>query len=218
MAAGASADLREEALSPRRSCGDSPGCLTTPLDPVRACAAWPGTPEPPRRCASVRAFRSVGLAAPVDPLRGGAAGDASGLALRSGRLATLLGPEVSPPAQRNRPPQAWVSDDHRERRGALRGVRGVSFASHPPLAWPSSGHPARSQALRAPPAGLAAPLLPTSKPSSPGARSCLLRLPGGTLSPAHFSSPHGGEARGPGPRSRERTGGLSDSSLLNTGQ
>ena len=66
---GRGADLREEALSPQRAASDSPGCLTTPLDPVRTRRGR-GPPKPPRRCASVRALGSVGLAAHWTPCVG----------------------------------------------------------------------------------------------------------------------------------------------------
>lgn len=59
-------------------------------------AAWPGTPGAPASLCVRACVRVGGARGSVDPLRGDPAGDASGLALSSGLLATFLGPEVSP--------------------------------------------------------------------------------------------------------------------------
>lgn len=163
---GRGADLREEALSPRRAASDSPGCLTTPLDPVRTRRGR-GPSDPPRRCASVRALGSVGLAAHWTPCVGAQLGtprawlSAAAASPLSWALRSPLDPEepTSPGLGFCGPPGEARSSPWGQR-SVLRVPSASRLASH-------SGHPARSQALRRTPAGLA---VPCSRPLRPRPR------------------------------------------------
>lgn len=144
---GRGADLREEALSPRRAASDSPGCLTTPLDPVRRRRGR-GPPEPPRRCASVRALGSVGSRL-TGPLAWGRSWGRLGPGSPQRPPRHSLGPRGSPldPAEPTSPglgfcgPPGGARSSPWGQRSVLRVPSASRLARH-------SGHPARSQALR----------------------------------------------------------------------